>query len=261
MKLILRLLIITLTFSGPNAGFAVDCELKTGWEPWPPFQYLDDSGMLTGLDVDLLKAVAERMNCRLLFVQIRWKAHLDRLKNGSLDLGASASRTDERAEFAYFSEPYRQEVVKLFVRKGDAGKYSFKTIESIAASAFILGATEGYYYGADFERLMKTDSFRERVELVEDNINNFHKLDAGRIDGFLMDSVAAVMLHRQLGYSQAIEVHPLEIYSSDIFIIFSKKSVTPVLVQRFNQCLSELQQNGVYGSIVSRYQNQKFIAP
>ncbi len=250
----ITILLITGWFFGVNSS-VLACELKFGWEPWPPFQYQDSNKVLTGLDIDLLNIVTQRMNCSTEFLRIRWIAHLERLKDGSLDLAASASWSKERASYVHFSEPYRKEEVGFFIRKEDVGKYNFKGLKDIAGSSFVLGATLGYYYGEEFEELLKKKSFKNNIELVEDNLNNFKKLAAKRIDGFLMDKIPAFNLMGQVNPSLQIAIHPMEIYSCDIHVLFSKNSVPLKTVHKFNEVLRQIKQEGVYDKILNKYLN------
>jgi hypothetical protein len=54
--------------------------------------------------------------------------HMGDIKNGVRDIAAGAFKNPERAEYAYFSAPYRKETDVLYVRKGDASRYLFKDV-------------------------------------------------------------------------------------------------------------------------------------
>ncbi|MBU2510014.1 transporter substrate-binding domain-containing protein [bacterium] len=229
------------------------CELKVGWEPWPPFQFENSNGVLNGLDIELLNILFDHMQCKPLFFRIRWTAHLERIKNGTMDLAASASWSEERAQYAYFSKSYRTEEVGLFIRKGESKKYPFKSLEDIIGSEFTLGATEGYYYGDLFEQLVKTGRLSKNVKFVEDTSYNFHKLAANRIDGFLMDHIAAIHMKKEIDPPPEVERHAMEIYSCNIYIMFSKKSVSPETVDLFNLKLAEIRKEGIHAQIMKKY--------
>ncbi len=103
-------------------------QLKNGWYPWDPYQYVEGGEgfkTLTGLDIQLVKAISKKAKYNSIYEEISWKTHLDEIKNGTRDFAAGATWTEERAKFAYYSIPYRREENALYVRKGELGKYQF----------------------------------------------------------------------------------------------------------------------------------------
>lgn len=250
MKILLAIMVV-----GSLSVSARGCELLFGWEPWPPFQYRDESGNLAGMDFDILQEVSDRMECKLVYLQIRWVAHLERLKNGSMDIAASASWSQERAEYAFYSLPYRQENVRLFMRRGEIDSLDISSISELGKKAFVLGITEGYYYGEAFEKLHAGATSPLKIESVQDNTYNLKKLTAGRIDGFLMDEIAAAHLIKRLKMSKEIEAYPMQVYSCDIHVMFSKESVSTVTVRRFNDALADFKKQQAYDAILQKYIN------
>ncbi len=64
---------------------------------WPPFSYLDEHGRMTGIDVDLVKLVAERTGLNLQLVNTRtWSETLQKAASGEIDFIGGIARTDER---------------------------------------------------------------------------------------------------------------------------------------------------------------------
>jgi polar amino acid transport system substrate-binding protein len=113
--MIIRLGIVSLlvaVFALPTAAFGQDSPkiLKCGWYLWDPYQYLvvkPEVKRLTGLDVQLVRAVFARMGYEVTYEEVGWKQHQLDVKNGARDIAAGAFKNPERAEYAYFSMPYR----------------------------------------------------------------------------------------------------------------------------------------------------------
>lgn len=245
---------VLILFASPAS--AAECELKMGWEPWPPYQYVDEKGRHTGLDTDLVTAIAKESNCRLIFYKIEWKAHLNRLKTGSLDMATSASRTPERLKYAYFSKPYRSETVNLYVRKGESHLYPFKKPSDMIGKDFDLGIVYSYFYGPEFEVLRHKPEFKSQLEEIRNNEHNLFKLINNRIDGFLLDSIVAATLIKKFELGNRIEQHPMHIYSTNIYLMFSRNAVKPETVKMFNEGLTRLKKSPFYQEILNRYLNQ-----
>ncbi|MDX1588570.1 MAG: transporter substrate-binding domain-containing protein [Oleiphilaceae bacterium] len=236
------------------AAAGCDCDLDVGWEPWQPYQFLDSDGHLTGLDVELMRAVASAMGCQLNYRMLPWSRTLFEIRQGGLvTVAAGADKTPERQNYAYFSDPYRKESVRLFVRRDKQGAFVLRGLEDIAVTGFRLGVTRDYYYGDEFARLMRDDTFAAQVEAVRSDAQNHEKLMLGRIDGFLADPATAAAIARDSGYSLQFLAYPMAIKDDDIHVMFSKAAHSPDMVERFNRALEAVRESGEYSDIVVRY--------
>lgn len=89
---------------------------------WQPYQYRNDKQEVTGLDVELMQAIFENMGYQVALTEIPWKRHLNNVESGRTNLAASASKTPEREQYVYFSDPYRTESVVMYIRVGRLGQ-------------------------------------------------------------------------------------------------------------------------------------------
>lgn len=243
---------LLLLVSGPSP--AGDCHMAVGWEPWPPYQFEDASGELTGLDVELVRAIAARLDCPISYQQLPWPRTLFEVRQGGLvNVAAGADKTDERQTYAYFSKPYRKESVYLYVRSDRIDEFVLEELEDIAATGFRLGITAGYHYGEEFSELMEGEAFAAQVEPVRSDAQNHEKLMRGRIDGFLADPVTTASIARGTQYSDQIKPHPMHIKEEDIHVMFSKAVHSPEMVKRFNRALEQLRESSEYREIMARY--------
>ncbi len=238
------------------SGAKADAELCPhpviiGWEPWPPYQYVNEDGILTGVDIDMASAIMSELHCQIEFQQVPWKRHLQGLKEGLLDIALGASKTPERAEYAHFSTPYRQELNSLFVRR-NTDTESMNTMEDFLKAGNRLGVTLGYFYGDELQALMNQPEYNTRVSYVRDNIQLYQMLDKRRIDGFLADALTVSYQSRQ--FPEILEFQPvLYANSSHIYIMLSKKKVDIAFVNKLNKTLERMKDTGVLFKINSRY--------
>ncbi|NEN75754.1 amino acid ABC transporter substrate-binding protein [Pelistega sp. NLN82] len=86
---------------------------------YAPFTYHDASGKLTGYDVEVTRAVAEKLGVKVEFKETQWDAMLAGLKAGRFDLVANqvALTTPERQATFDKSEPYNWSGVMMVVRQ------------------------------------------------------------------------------------------------------------------------------------------------
>lgn len=249
-----------LLFPGIIVGEDSRKKLKSGWYSWDPYQYVlanNDVKRLTGLDVQLVRAVFAQMGYDVAYEEVSWKQHQSDVKNGVRDIAAGAFKNPERAEYAYYSAPYRKETDVLYVRKGEASRYSFKDAPELTRrlqeQSFRLGAINGFYYGPDIMRFINDPLNSSRIITVQNDVANFENLISRRIDGFVVDRLVGATLAWRHGWQLSVEEVSPPVYTEDIHVLFSKKTTTPDLVERFNQSLAELKRNGQYARIVREY--------
>ncbi|MDX1539646.1 transporter substrate-binding domain-containing protein [Arsukibacterium sp.] len=230
------------------------CSLTMGFDAWEPYQYMTVGNTVTGLDVELVRAVAAEMQCELNIVQGSWVELLGLLREGEIDFVLGASVTEDRQAFAYFSEPYRQEQFSLYVRADDVG-LPVNSIEEFIAAGYKLGIVNEYYYGDELATLYASAEYRPQfVGAIISEMNMARLLDE-EIDGLLEDSFVAASILRRKGLDDLIKPHQITLGNNDVYVMFSKASVEEQLVAEFNRGLAAIKQNGLYQQIMQRYQD------
>lgn len=227
--------------------------LTLGWDLWEPYQYLDKEQKPTGLDIELVSAIVEEIGCALSIVQIPWKQHIKAIENGSIDLAVGASKSPEREMFAFFTHPYRDETIALYLRAADFKKYAPYNLEALFKLGFRLGVSRGYYYGPYYTSLEKQPFFRQLISEVNYYGLNQQKLLDERIDGFLDDTISTEYSLQKERLTVKIRRHPIIIHQNSIYIMLSKKVLPVELVHRLNQGLDEIKKTGQYKKILSKY--------
>ncbi len=245
--------VLLVLFSAFSAAGQGKCNIIAGWEPWKPFQYNDEDGNLTGLDIEMMKAVVENMECQITFVERPWNRVLLELQKGKLQLAASASKTAEREEFAYFSEPYREETFVLYVRKGESEAYPLHELTDITTIDFRLGVVRGYYYGEAYAEFSEKPESQQYIREVTYDYLNYDNLLQNKIDGFLSEPYVATSALRKRGLLEQVEIHPVTIHTGAIHFMLSKESVTPEMLQSFNESLADIKARGIHENIMKTY--------
>lgn len=243
----------TASAAAEPAKPAATCQLKLGFEAWEPYQYTSLDNKPAGLDIELVQAIAGQMGCEIAAQQGTWMDLIGALKTGGVDLLLGASVTPARQEYAYFSEPYRQEQFVLFVRSEDVAGYPQNTLADFVGSGKKVGIISEYYYGAEFAELFKQDALKQQfVEASLGELNLARLLDED-IDGMLEDSFVGHAMLRRKGLDKQIGAHSISMGNTDVFVMFSKATVKPEQVSAFNQALATIKADGRYNAIVQRY--------
>lgn len=239
----------------PVAPKAEPCQLKLGFESWEPYQYVGLEQQASGLDIEIMQAVAGRMNCSLVMQHGIWQELLGQFRQGQIDVLLGASKTPAREEFALFSEPYRAEQFQLFVRKDNAANYNFESVAAMVAAKHKIGLISDYYYGEQISTLYSDEQMRPQFVESSMSEQNIAVLLEEQVDAVLEDSLVGVAIIRRQGLAQQIEPHPVKLPENPIYVMFSKSTVQPEKVSAFNQALQEFKQSGDYQQLLNKYQS------
>lgn len=143
--------------------------LEGAWQPW---SYHDSSDTLVGYDVEVSRAIAEKLGVEPEYVESDWDSLFAGLDAGRYDMVCNGVEvTEERAKTYAFTTPYGYIHTALAVRKDNTDITSFedlkgKTTANSLASTYMELAES---YGATVQGI---DTLEETIQL----------LTAGRID-------------------------------------------------------------------------------
>jgi polar amino acid transport system substrate-binding protein len=86
---------------------------------WPPFEFIDDQTKeIVGFDIDIMKAIAEKRQLNIEYVNVAWDALLAGVAQGTYDCAISSiTITEERKKDMLFSNPYFSAGQIVVVRK------------------------------------------------------------------------------------------------------------------------------------------------
>jgi len=228
-------------------------EFTVGWELWYPYQFHNENNELTGVDIEAFKLISDKAGLSVSYVELPWQRHLMYINSGIVDIAFGASYTKEREQGAYFSIPYRKELVNFFVRKGTSQSIKLKQLSDLIDSDYLVGVENGYYYGKEYQKLKTIPGFISKINSVLDIEQNVNLLMKGHIDGFLADPMSMQAFVKKYKFQNEFEIHPLPIYQGDIFIMLSKKNCNVDDLTRINQAITQLKQNGQLESIIKRW--------
>jgi polar amino acid transport system substrate-binding protein len=148
---------------------------------FPPFGMLDSEGQPTGLEVDLARDVARRLNVKLALIKVSTENRLQRLEQGSVDLLiATTADTMERRRIATAIEPaYYAGGVTVMLRE------NLHITDWPGLRGKTLCATQGAY----FNRPM-TERYLLDLVIYRDTRDALLGLRDGRCIGYLYTQVA-----------------------------------------------------------------------
>ena len=215
--------------------------LEGAWQPW---SYHDESDTLVGYDVEVSRAIAEKLGVEPEYVESDWDSLFAGLDAGRFDIVCNGVEvTDERAKTYDFTTPYGYIHTALAVRKDNQDIHSFedlkgKTTANSLASTYMELAES---YGATVQGI---DTLEETIQL----------LTAGRIDA---------TLNADVSFYDYLNVHPEADFklvaqtaeASHVAIPVLKSQDTAYL-DALNTAIEELRADGTLKALGEKYFGQ-----
>lgn len=215
--------------------------LEGAWQPW---SYHDESDTLVGYDVEVSRAIAEKLGVEPEYVESDWDSLFAGLDAGRFDIVCNGVEvTDERAKTYDFTEPYGYIHTALAVRKDNDEITSFedlkgKTTANSLASTYMELAES---YGATVQGI---DTLEETIQL----------LTAGRIDATLNANVS---------FYDYLNVHP----DADFKLVAQTEDASHVAIpivksedssflDALNSAIDELRADGTLKELGEKYFGQ-----
>ena len=216
--------------------------LEGAWQPW---SYHDESDTLVGYDVEVSRAIAEKLGVEPEYVESDWDSLFAGLDAGRFDIVCNGVEvTEERAKTYDFTTPYGYIHTALAVRKDNEDIKSFedlkgKTTANSLASTYMELAES---YGATVQGI---DTLEETIQL----------LTAGRIDA---------TLNADVSFYDYLNVHPDADFklvaqtedASHVAIPVRKGDDSASLLEAINTAIEELRADGTLKALGEKYFGQ-----
>ncbi|WP_129139418.1 transporter substrate-binding domain-containing protein [Modicisalibacter coralii] len=219
--------------------------------PYEPFEYRDADGELTGFDIDLGNALCKEAGVECEWVIQRWDGLIPGLMARKYDaIMSSMVITAERERKVLFTHPYSA-TPRAWIAPAD------RTID-IDDKPQLAGMTVGVERATLQDRYI-TDLYGDamtvrRYDTVDDMIVD---LQTGRLKlAFMNYPIAETHLHVDAQGSEFKRVSgfikgPEKYFGKGVGIAFRKRD--KALVERFNDALDTLRDNGTYDEIMKTY--------
>lgn len=207
-----------------------------------PFEYQNDSGKYEGIDVDLIKAIAEQQGFNIELSNPGFDAALNAVQAGQADaVIAGMSITDARKEIFDFSDPYYTSNILLAVKKGSSVK-SYEDLNGMTVGA--KNGTASYTWLSEH-----AEQYGYSLRAFDEASTMYDSLNSGSIDA-LMDDEA--VLRYAIKQGRKFET-PIDGEKSGEYGFAVNKGANPELLEMFNNGLAALVKSGKYDKIVNKY--------
>lgn len=198
---------------------------------WPPFEYVDDNGVYSGLSSAYVGALSDRLDLSMSpALNLSWSEAFQSLKDqtGLVDVLPAVANTPERRKFMNFTKPYLTFPMVIASRKDasyitDLNDLNGKTV----------GVIRDYYT----HEILKTNHPEINLAFTESVASGLEALQQGKTDAFI-DNLGVITYEQdRLGLTNVKIAAPTQ-YSSELSMGVRKD--WPELVPILNKALDTI---------------------
>ena len=248
MKKLIALVIACMLMLSGVSVLAEELVMATNCA-FPPYEYYDDeTGEPTGIDVEIVKMIAEELGYEFKMEDMEFGSIITGVQQGKYDVGAGAiTITEERKQSVNFTTPYETAIQQIVVL-ADSELNSMDAIR--AADGLVIGVqqdTTGHYYAQD--------------ELCADNGNtvNPYPAAATAIQALKSGAVDCVVVDNGPAQEFVADDESLLMFLSDCppeeyGFCFAKENTE--LFEAFNAKLEEKLADGTIDALLTKFKSE-----
>ncbi|MFZ7134672.1 MAG: basic amino acid ABC transporter substrate-binding protein [Eubacteriales bacterium] len=209
--------------------------LKVGVDDtYPPMEYRDEDNNLVGFDVELAKAIGEKLDMEVEFISSAWTGIFMALDTSNFDvIISSVSITPKRMESYDFSDPYLANGQVIVVRPDD---------NSVTKPEDLAGKKVGVQITTTADTAV--EKFKETtditVEKYDEIIQTFNGMKSGYVDYIVVDYPVAI--EYVANDPESFKISSVQLTNEPIGICYRKGDTETQ--DKINGALEELRNDG-----------------
>jgi polar amino acid transport system substrate-binding protein len=224
----------------------IPCHLSMGLSEWLPYQSISDSGAPSGFQIDLLKQIAAEAGCELSYRSVKFSEGIESVAAGKLDVMMNATPSDERKEFANFSIPYRNEFMLLYSTPAWLQRCQTMSLRELIERGFRLAVQKDVVFGKELRDIQANPVLNRKLIYINNDSPHVGLVNQLNLDGIIDDPVVVAYLSTINNTGNSLSSCPIKISSSPVSFMFSKRSVSMDVIERFNQAIRAIQSTTEY---------------
>ncbi|MCO4510646.1 glutamine ABC transporter, glutamine-binding protein/permease protein [Streptococcus infantarius subsp. infantarius] len=206
-----------------------------------PGSYKDDDGKLTGFDVEVIKAVADKIGYDVDFTTTSFDGLFGLLTSHKVDVVASSiAITDEREKTYDFSTPYATFQYGV-VTKSDSDLTSVDDLDNATIAATV---------GSNQIKVLQNFNSTIQIQTYDDREAALSAVTNGQVDGYSNAKAILSAIIDQKGLD--LKIPDGEIGEESIAIAFNKGE-DEELREKVDDALAELQKDGTISALSKKF--------
>ena len=232
----------TFTPAGQKATPTKDKYIIASDSSFAPFVFQDDSNQYTGIDMELIKAIAKDQGFTVEVTNPGFDAAINSVQTGQADgIIAGMSVTDARKKTFDYSDPYYTANSILAVKDSS----NIKSYEELK------GKTVGVKTGTASQTFLEENKskYGYSIKTFSDAASMYDSLNTGSVAAVMDDEPVVKYAIKQ---GKKLKT-PIEGTPSGKVAFAVKKGSNPELIEMFNKGLANLKESGKYQEILDKY--------
>lgn len=164
---------------------------------FPPYEYYDDAGKITGIDMEIAQAIADKLGMELQIEDMAFDSVIASVQTGKCSIGmAGITVTDERKQNVDFTDSYTTAVQAIIVKDGSAITTADDLFGTHNYTVGVQTGTTGDLYATSDLESPKDDAGNAlpaigKVERYNKGADAVQALITGKIDCVIIDDQVA----------------------------------------------------------------------
>ena len=219
-------------------------QIVVGSDSYPPYIYLNNDGVPTGIDVEIATEAFRRMGYRAEFTTIDWEKKTELVDSGEIDCIWDCFSMEGRENDYQWAGPYlvSRQVVAVDAQSG------IETMSDLAGKTIAVQATGKpeaiFLRGGD-----NVPAFRNIISLADRGVQ-YAMLDCGYTDAIAAHEEAIRQYMKDYGANFRILDEPLLV--TGIGVAFSKND-TRGLAAQLDEVFEQMREDGSMEKLVGKY--------
>jgi polar amino acid transport system substrate-binding protein len=211
----------------------------------PPYQFIDASGKLQGMRIELGEEIARRLGVKLEWVNVGFETHIPGLQSSRWDASITGMFfTPERAKILYMI-PYELQAISISVPKGNPGK--------IASPRDLAGKRVAVEIGGyEFRQINRINDEQKAAGLPAMEVRTFstfadayQALRAGQVEAVVSVDVTAKFYQDRGEFERAVS----GLAGSPATLAFRSKDVAAAVLK----VLNDMRRDGAYDRLLDKW--------
>ncbi|CAH0537683.1 substrate-binding periplasmic protein [Vibrio marisflavi] len=216
---------------------------------YPPYIF-DNKGKVDGMATKVVQEVFRRLDQPIEIEILPWARSIHYLRAGRADAIYTIFKTQERMQFADYSEQILfQQSIALFTTKDRSISFD-GNIEGLADYSFCV--VIGVSYGEIFDKAVKSGKLDKIFETRSAN-QCLQLLLRGRVDIWVNNYFGALAIANSESQLSKLKTIAPSIQSTASYIAFSKLNDHQDMRDKFDQALTTMKQDGTYKKIIEAF--------
>lgn len=246
MKKTVALLIAVLMICACAAASAASLTVGSSID-FPPYEFYDDeTGEITGIEVEIAHAIADKMGYELDIVDMQFDSIIAAVVSGKVDFGMSGfTVTEERKQSVDFTTSFITAVQSIVVPENSpiTSVDDLFNVENEYKIGVQLGTTGDLYITDDVE----ANGLKHSIERFNKYPDAVLAVSTGKLDCVIMDDQVAIAY---VAANEGLKILDTAYAFEEYAICFAKEN--PIYAD-FNAALEELIADGTVQSVIDKY--------